>query len=78
MDVASKMGLDDGASQIVANCTQGLSGDNYNGAIILMHDGGGDRSQTAEALRRALPYLKDQGFRFITMDEMLRYPRKQA
>lgn len=48
------------------------------GDIILMHDGGGDRSQTAEALRDALPYLKEQGFRFVTMDEMLQFPRKEG
>lgn len=38
-----------------------------------MHDGGGDRSQTVEALRIALPYLKEQGFRFVTIDELLAY-----
>lgn len=48
------------------------------GDIILMHDGGGDRAQTAEALRKALPYLKEQGFRFITIDEMMRFPRKEG
>ena len=45
----------------------------WPGAIILMHDGGGDRSQTIEALKRALPRLKDRGYRFITMDELLQY-----
>lgn len=45
------------------------------GSIILMHDGGGDRSQTAEALKRALPKLVDKGYSFITLDEMLeKYP----
>ncbi|ONI75652.1 hypothetical protein BWI15_07400 [Kribbella sp. ALI-6-A] len=34
------------------------------GAIFLMHDGGGDRSQTVEALDRALPKLAAQGYRF--------------
>lgn len=43
------------------------------GSIILMHDGGGDRSQTVEALRQALPYLKEQGYRFVTIDELLAY-----
>ncbi|MFR4803811.1 MAG: hypothetical protein ACLT98_11175 [Eggerthellaceae bacterium] len=27
----------------------------WPGAIVLMHDGGGDRSQTVEALKDALP-----------------------
>jgi peptidoglycan/xylan/chitin deacetylase (PgdA/CDA1 family) len=36
----------------------------YPGAIILMHDGGGDREQTVEALRIALPELDKQGYVF--------------
>ncbi len=44
------------------------------GDIILMHDGGGDRSQTVEALSIALPYLKEQGFSFVTIDQLLAYP----
>lgn len=47
------------------------------GSIVLMHDGGGDRTQTVEALRTALPYLKEQGYKFITMDEMLKYPPQE-
>ena len=30
------------------------------GSVILMHDGGGDRSQTVEALKKALPQLKQE------------------
>lgn len=49
------------------------------GNIILMHDGGGDRSQTIEALRVALPYLKEQGYTFITVSELIeRYPPKES
>ena len=44
------------------------------GSVVLMHDGGGNRSQTVEALRSALPHLKEQGYRFITIDELLEYP----
>ena len=47
-----------------------------SGDVILMHDGGGDRSQTVEALREIIPYLKEQGFKFITIDELLEYPPK--
>ena len=38
-----------------------------------MHDGGGDRSQTVEALKKALPQLKQEGYRFITISELLQY-----
>ena len=43
------------------------------GQIVLMHDGGGERSQTVEALRIALPQLREQGYRFVTVDELLEY-----
>lgn len=41
------------------------------GNVVLMHDGGGDRSQTVEALKIALPKLKEQGYSFVTIDELL-------
>ena len=43
------------------------------GQVILMHDGGGDRSQTVEALREALPQLVEKGYSFVTIDELLAY-----
>ena len=43
------------------------------GYIILMHDGGGTRSQTVEALQQALPVLAEQGYRFVTVNELLSY-----
>ncbi len=44
-----------------------------SGQVVLMHDGGGDRSQTVEALRQAMPTLVEQGYKFITIDELLAY-----
>ncbi len=41
------------------------------GEVVLMHDGGGDRTQTVEALKTALPYLQEQGYTFVTIDELL-------
>ena len=43
------------------------------GDVVLMHDGGGDRSQTVEALRSALPKLVAQGYKFVTVDELMAY-----
>jgi peptidoglycan/xylan/chitin deacetylase (PgdA/CDA1 family) len=34
------------------------------GAVILMHDGGGQRQETVEALEVLLPWLVAQGYRF--------------
>ena len=32
------------------------------GAVVLLHDGGGDRSRTVAALKELLPYWKAQGY----------------
>ena len=48
------------------------------GDIVLCHDGGGDRSQTVEALREVLPKLKAEGWEFVTIDELLKYPLKET
>jgi peptidoglycan/xylan/chitin deacetylase (PgdA/CDA1 family) len=42
-----------------------------NGDIILLHDGGGDRSQTIQALRVILPALKQKGYQFVSVTELL-------
>jgi cellulose synthase/poly-beta-1,6-N-acetylglucosamine synthase-like glycosyltransferase/peptidoglycan/xylan/chitin deacetylase (PgdA/CDA1 family) len=44
------------------------------GAIVLMHDSGGDRSQTVEALDRFLPDLKEKGYEFDNLTEALDAP----
>ncbi|MER5385720.1 polysaccharide deacetylase family protein [Streptomyces sp. NPDC002688] len=49
-----------GADTIVATVQRELP----NGPTLLFHDAGGDRSQTVEALRRILPWLKEQGYSF--------------
>jgi peptidoglycan/xylan/chitin deacetylase (PgdA/CDA1 family) len=42
------------------------------GSIVLMHDGGGDRSQTAEALPAVVEGLLERGHRFTTVGGLLR------
>ncbi|MEV7287971.1 glycosyltransferase [Streptomyces sp. NPDC093252] len=44
------------------------------GAIVLMHDSGGDRSQTVAALDRYIPRLQDEGYRFSTLTGALDAP----
>ncbi len=41
------------------------------GSIILMHDGGGDRSPTVAALALVIEGLLDRGFRFTRADQLL-------
>lgn len=47
---------------------------NGKGAIVLMHDSGGDRHQTVEALDKFLPDLKGQGYSFENLTEALGAP----
>ena len=41
------------------------------GNVVLLHDGGGDRSQTVAALPRIISALKEKGYRFATVSELL-------
>lgn len=41
----------------------------FPGAVILMHDGGGNRDQTAKALPNIIKHYKDAGYRFVTLSE---------
>lgn len=47
-----------------------VMGSACNGSIVLMHDGGGDRSETVEAVSQLIPQLQAQGYRFVTIDEL--------
>jgi peptidoglycan/xylan/chitin deacetylase (PgdA/CDA1 family) len=41
------------------------------GAVVMMHDSGGDRTQTVAALRKLIPRLQAQGYRFTTVSTAL-------
>ncbi len=41
------------------------------GAIILMHDGGGDRSQTVAALPRIITRLRERHFQLVTVSQLV-------
>ncbi len=56
-----------GTSVIVSRILR-LAGD---GAIILMHDGGGDRTQTVAALPSIITALRASGFQLVTLRQML-------
>ncbi|MFD7867229.1 glycosyltransferase [Streptomyces sp. NPDC059783] len=44
------------------------------GAIILMHDSGGDRSQTVAALGKFLPKMQERGYTFANLTDALGAP----
>lgn len=41
------------------------------GGIILMHDGGGDRSRTVQALPKIIEQLTNSGYKFVSVSELL-------
>lgn len=43
----------------------------FNGAIVLMHDGGGNRGQDVEALPGIIDGLKAAGYELVTVSELL-------
>lgn len=51
------------AEQVVTQATAG--------SIVLLHDGGGDRSQTVAALPDMIEGLRDKGYEFVTADVLV-------
>lgn len=49
-----------GTDELVRRLEEGVT----PGAVVLLHDGGGDRSQTVEAVDRIIPTLRAEGWRF--------------
>jgi peptidoglycan/xylan/chitin deacetylase (PgdA/CDA1 family) len=43
----------------------------HPGAIVIMHDGGGDRSQTLAALPDIIDTLRARGYTFVTVTQLL-------
>jgi peptidoglycan-N-acetylglucosamine deacetylase len=56
-----------GVNNIVDTVLKGVQGGN----IVLFHDGGGKRDQTVKALETILPELEKQGYKFVTISELL-------
>lgn len=56
------------ASQITENAEPGQ--------IIILHDGGRNRSVMIDALKKALPQLTKQGYRFVTVGELIELRNK--
>jgi peptidoglycan/xylan/chitin deacetylase (PgdA/CDA1 family) len=51
--------------------TRNVLADVHPGAIILLHDGGGDRAQTLAALPAIVAGLRARGYRFMTVPQLL-------
>jgi peptidoglycan-N-acetylglucosamine deacetylase len=49
-----------------------------SGSVILLHDGGGDRTETLKALPEIIRQLRGKGFKFVSLPELLRMPGAKA
>ncbi|NES22079.1 MAG: hypothetical protein F6K41_24935 [Symploca sp. SIO3E6] len=47
------------------------------GGIVLMHDGGGNRMGTVYALPEMISQLRKQGYRFVTVPELMEMREKE-
>lgn len=63
-----------GTSTLINNVLQAAK----PGGIILLHDGGGDRSKTVEALPQLIVELKKRGFQFVTVPELMEMADKEV
>lgn len=68
-NVDSKDFSNPGTDAIVGNVLGQLRGTGSN--VVVMHDSGGNRAQTVEALEKLIPLLQKQGYRFVTANETL-------
>ncbi len=59
-----------GVDEIIRRATP----EDGEGAVVLMHDSGGDRAQTVAALDRLLPRLRERGYTFGNLTEALDAP----
>ncbi|MFE3636717.1 glycosyltransferase [Streptomyces sp. NPDC059168] len=59
-----------GVAEIIRRATP----EGGKGAIVLMHDSGGERHQTIKALDKFLPRLQSRGYRFQSLTEALDAP----
>lgn len=62
-----------GVDEIVNSVNKQLKETGSN--IILMHDAGGDREETVEALEKLIPLLKDEGYKFVNINDLLGVPK---
>jgi cellulose synthase/poly-beta-1,6-N-acetylglucosamine synthase-like glycosyltransferase/peptidoglycan/xylan/chitin deacetylase (PgdA/CDA1 family) len=54
----------------VAEIVRSLTPRGKTGGVALLHDGGGNRSETVAAIARLVPRLRARGFRFVKVSEL--------
>ncbi|MFL6228118.1 MAG: glycosyltransferase [Pyrinomonadaceae bacterium] len=69
-----------GVDEIVKRTIEGLENPDPDkrGQVVLLHDSGGDRSQTIAALPVLIEKLRARGYRFVTVSQLAGLTRDQA
>lgn len=69
-----------GADKIVDNVLTQIAASNpeRTGQVVLLHDAGGERSQTIAALPRIIDGLRAKGYEFVTVSELAGLTREQT
>ncbi|MDD5799666.1 MAG: polysaccharide deacetylase family protein [Coriobacteriales bacterium] len=57
-----------GVDKLVSNATK----DMFTGAIILMHDGGGNRDEDVQALPQIIEAWQNAGYQFVTISDLMK------
>jgi cellulose synthase/poly-beta-1,6-N-acetylglucosamine synthase-like glycosyltransferase/peptidoglycan/xylan/chitin deacetylase (PgdA/CDA1 family)/spore germination protein YaaH len=63
--------LHDGRQMPAKDLVEAVLRQAEDGNIILFHDGGGDRTQTVEALPQVIDALRNQGFQFVAVPDLI-------
>ncbi len=69
------------AEQIIDEVTSELDeslAENESNHLILLHDAGGDRSQTVEALPKMIDLLRSKGYQFVPLEQIMGRTRAQV
>ena len=68
--VLANFDSEDWARPGVAAIVRNASPPGSTGGIVMLHDGGGNRSETVAALKQLIPLLRARGFRFVTVSQL--------
>jgi cellulose synthase/poly-beta-1,6-N-acetylglucosamine synthase-like glycosyltransferase/peptidoglycan/xylan/chitin deacetylase (PgdA/CDA1 family) len=58
----------------VANAVANATPRHGRGGVVMFHDGGGNRSQTVEALKVLIPRLRSKGYQFVSLAQLAGVP----
>jgi cellulose synthase/poly-beta-1,6-N-acetylglucosamine synthase-like glycosyltransferase/peptidoglycan/xylan/chitin deacetylase (PgdA/CDA1 family) len=62
----------------IAKIVHAASPPGKTGGIVMLHDGGGNRSETVAALKQLIPQLRARGFRFVTVSRLAGLSRSEV